>query len=292
MCSNTGDAALFFHSTDELLRRAALLRRCGFGRVVVTGGEATIHPGFWTIIERLAAYGMIWDINTHGRTFSKPLFAQRAVENGLKRAIVSLHSHRAATNAAIFGASEEAHHETVAGVDRLLKAGVEVMLNCVLTRLNLPQIEEYLQAGHQRFGRRVAFKFVFPSTIGRGGQWPGIATLRYSEVRGLVQRLRDRAAQMHLRLFFESFPNCILQDSDAVDLGRSGFGETHYLDDATGDRVYSMRHIEAELSAFGEACQQCVAARRCSGVSLAYAKRNGVGELTPFLGQRTGRREL
>ena len=67
MCSNTGDAALLFHSTDELLRRAALLRSCGFRRVVVTGGEATIHPGFWTIVERLAAYGMMWDINSHGR---------------------------------------------------------------------------------------------------------------------------------------------------------------------------------------------------------------------------------
>ena len=69
-----------------------------------------------------------------------------------------------------------------------------------------------------------------------------------------------------------------------MDLGRSAFGETHYLDDATGDRVYSMRHIEAELSAFGEACQQCAAVRRCSGVAREYAEQHGVGELAPFLG--------
>jgi MoaA/NifB/PqqE/SkfB family radical SAM enzyme len=283
MCSNTGEGALFFHSTDELLRRADVLHRRGFRRVVVTGGEATIHPGFWTVVERLAAYGMAWDANTHGRTFAKTGFARRAVDTGLQRAIVSLHSHRAATSAAIFGSSEEAHYETVAGVERLLEAGVEVMLNCVISRLNLTHLDEYLQVGHQRFGHRVTFKFVFPSTIGRGGQWEGIATLRYSDVRESVQRLRALGAEMRLRLFFEAFPNCILQDPDAVNLGRRAFGETHYLDDATGDRVYSMRHIEAELSALGEVCRQCVALRHCPGVSLAYARQHGVDELTPFL---------
>ncbi len=283
MCSNTGEASLFFHPTDELLRRAAFLHSRGFRRVVVTGGEATIHPGFWSVIERVAGYGMTWDANTHGRSFSRPGFARRAVDSHLKRAIVSLHSFNPKTSAAIFGATtDDAHCETVAGIDRLLEAGVDVMLNCVLSQLNLSELESYLQAGYQRFGPTVSFKFVFPSTIGNGSEWPGITTLRYSDVRDGVRRLWALGAQMHVRVLFESFPNCILEDPDAVNLGRSAFGETHYLDDAAGDRIYSMRHIEGELSAFGEACQHCAAARHCSGVSLEYAKRYGVDELTPF----------
>lgn len=288
MCSNTGDASLFFHQTEELLRRAAFLHDCGFRRAVVTGGEATIHPGFWTVVEQLAAYGMAWDINTHGRTFSKPGFARRAVETGLERAIVSLHSFHPPTSATIFGVSEEAHHGTVDGVDRLLEAGVHVMLNCVLTRLTLSQLEEYLQAGYERFGGRVTFKFVFPSTIGKGGQWEEIETIRYDEVRENVAHLQDLAAQLSARIFFESFPNCILRNPDAANYGRSTFGESHYLDDATGDRVYAMRHIEAELSAFGEACRRCSALRQCPGVALRYARRHGVGELSPFPAQDSG----
>ena len=286
MCSNTGESSLFFHSTDELLRRAAFLHGCGFRRAVVTGGEATIHPGFWSVVEQLAAYGMAWDINTHGRTFSKPQFARRAVQTGLERAIVSLHSFDPATSATIFGVGEEAHHGTVAGVEQLLEAGVDVMLNCVLTRLNLNQLEDYLQAGCDRFGAGVAFKFVFPSTIGKGGQWEGIETIRYGEVKEGIGRLLDLAVRLQVSISFESFPNCILQKADAVNYGRSTFGESHYLDDATGDRVYAMRHIEAELSAFGEACLQCVAIRRCPGIALRYAKRHGVEELTPFSPRR------
>jgi hypothetical protein len=286
MCSNTGDPSLFFHSTDTLLRRADFVRSRGFLRAIVTGGEATIHPGFWPVVGRLAALGMTWDINTHGRSFAEPSFARRAVEHGLRRAIVSLHSHRAATSAAIFGTGEEAHHETVAGVERLVEAAVEVTLNCVLTRLNLLQLEDYLRAGHRCFGDAVAVKFVFPSTIGKGGQWPGITTLRYGDARETVGRLQTLGAQLGLRVFFESFPNCILQDPNAVNLGRSAFGETHYLDDATGDRVYAMRHIEGELSAFGDTCRGCTALRHCPGIPLEYAKRYGVDELVPFSPRR------
>ncbi len=282
MCSNTGEASLFFHPTETLLRRAELLQRSGFRRAVVTGGEPTIHPGFWTVVERLAADGLVWDVNTHGRSFATEGFARRAADAGLKRAIVSLHSHVPATSAALFGTRELAHHETVAGVDRLVEAGVAVMLNCVLTRLNLDEVDAYLRTGRERHGDRAAFKFVFPSTIGKGGRWAGIATLRYADVRATVRRLRSTAGELGATVLFESFPNCILDDPDATNLGRSAFGETHYLDDARGDRIYSMRHIEAELSAFAEVCRRCSSLRRCPGISRQYAKRYGVDELVPF----------
>jgi pyruvate-formate lyase-activating enzyme len=281
MCSNTGEAGLFFHPTAELLRRAAFLRQAGFRRVVVTGGEATIHPGFWTVIDDLAAHRVAWDINTHGRSFADPRFARRAVDAGLERAIVSLHALDPATSAAIFGTGETAHHETVAGIERLLEVEVAVMVNCVLTRLSLDQLENYLREGHRRFGRVVTFKFVFPSTVGKGGQWSGIA-LRYGEVRAHVRRLRALALELRQPIVFESFPNCIVEDPHATNLARSAFGESHYLDDASGDRVYAMRHIEAELSAFADTCRACAALRRCSGLPLGYAKRHGVDELEPF----------
>lgn len=282
ICSNTGQESLFFHPTETLLRRAEFLRRSGFRRAVVTGGEPTIHPGFWTVVEYLAAAGFSWDINTHGRSFAKEGFAHRAASVGLERAIVSLHSHVPATSAAIFGVREQAHHEAVAGIDRLIDAGVAVMLNCVLTRLNLDELDDYLRAGSARYGGRAAFKFVFPSTVGKGGSWPGIATLRYTDVQTIVRSLRTTARVLGATILFESFPNCVLGDPEATNLGRSGFGETHYLDDAGGDRIYSMRHIEAELSVFAEVCRRCPALRRCPGVSRLYAKRHGVDELVPF----------
>jgi len=282
MCSNTGDPNLFFHQTEELLRRADFLHGLGFRRAMVTGGEATIHPGFWDVVERLASHGMEWDLNTHGRSFAQEGFAERAVQTGLCRAIVSLHSLVPETSAAIFGVSERAHGETVEGVRRMIDAGVVVTLNCVLNRLNLDQLESYLLGAREQFGDGVVFKFVFPTTIGKGGDWDGIAGVRYADVRDRVRRLRRLAAEREIDVCFESFPNCVIGDPEARNIGRSGFGESHYLDDAAGDRVYAMRHIEAELSAYGEACRRCAVLESCPGISREYVRRFGVEELVPF----------
>lgn len=282
MCSNTGDPSLFFHSTAELLRRAALLRDLGFKRAMVTGGEPSIHPGFWTVVERLAEYGMEWDINTHGRSFAAPDFARQSVATGLRRAIVSLHSLEPSTGAAIFGVNERAYAESIEGVHRMVDAGVDVMLNCVLTRLNLTQLESYLPQAQRLFGGAVRYKFVFPTTIGKGGQWPAISSLRYDDVREPIRRVRRLATELGADVYFESFPNCVLGDPGAVNLGRSAFGESHYLDDASGNCVYSMRYIEADLSAFGEVCAGCAAVATCPGLARTYVKRFGVGELAAF----------
>ena len=283
MCSNTGNPALFFHATEELLSRATYLREQGFRRVMLTGGEATIHPGFWTVVEELATLGFRWDINTHGRSFAAAGFAQRAVDNGLERAIVSLHSLTPATSAAIFGVNEVAHEESVEGVRCLVAAGVNVMLNCVINQLNLDQLHNYLPKARDTFGPSLTYKFVFPTTIGKGGQWPAIATLRYRDVANPVRALRRQAALLNVPIHFESFPNCILNDPDASNLGRSAFGESHYLDDASGNQLYSMRRIESELSVFAEICRACTALPHCPGISRLYAKRYGTEELTPFI---------
>ncbi|HYD49228.1 MAG TPA: radical SAM protein [Terriglobales bacterium] len=282
MCSNTGDPALFFHNTEELLRRAAFLHASGFRRVVVTGGEPTIHPGFWRIIDELRSLDMVWDTNTHGRSFAQSSFTDRAVASGLQRAIVSLHSFDPSVSAAIFGASEQAHQETVAGIDRLLAAGIEVIVNCVLSRLNLHQLDDYLRIGAARWPR-ASFKLVFPSTLGKGGKWPEIVGLRLADIAEPIRRARAVAKAAGIELWFESLPNCVIGDAEIVNYGRSTFGESHYLDDASGEHIYSMRHIEAEIFAFGENCRKCVAARRCSGVSHTYATSHGLDELVPFL---------
>ena len=107
MCSNSGRAQAFFQSADVLIGRVEFLARQGFKKVVVTGGEPTIHPGFWEVIAALNAHGIAWDINSHGRTFADEEFARRACGEGLGRAIISLHSHQVEASCVISGTEEE-----------------------------------------------------------------------------------------------------------------------------------------------------------------------------------------
>jgi MoaA/NifB/PqqE/SkfB family radical SAM enzyme len=282
MCSNSGRPEAFFIEEGPLLERVAFLASRGFARVVLTGGEPTIHPSFWTVVDALGRAGIAWDINTHGRSFADPEFARRAKAEGLGRAIVSLHSHRIGPSMKIFGVSERGHHETVGGIENLLAEGVWLMLNCVFSRENIDHIEEYVAFCIERFGTEYVLKLVFPSTTGKGGDWEAIH-LTYAEAGPVARRARALARAAGLRVAFESFPNCVLDAPRARNTGRSGFGETHYLDDISGDRIYPIDHIESELSVYGPQCAGCQAVRRCGGVASTYAARVGTDELTPFL---------
>ncbi len=69
-----------------------------------------------------------------------------------------------------------------------------------------------------------------------------------------------------------------------VNMGRSGFGETHYLDDIHGDALYAMEHIEAELTVFNDTCRTCPALTDCPGILEVYATRHGLEEFAPLVG--------
>lgn len=281
MCTNTGLRELHFFATEELLRRAEFLHERGFRRVVVTGGEPTIHPGFWTIIDALHSRDMRWDINTHGRTFAQPGFAERARTRGLERAIASLHSHESAASCAMSGIAPEAHEETVRGIRALRAAGVALTINCVISTYTLGRLRAFFDYCAVEFGPACTVKLAFPSLYAQTPDWAPIQ-LRYRRVADELRALIGHAASTDTELQIESVPRCVLGDAEARHTGRFGFGETHYLDDRTGDQLFSMQWAEAQSAVYASACASCRALSGCPGVSARYARRFGVEELVPF----------
>ena len=82
---------------------------------------------------------------------------------------------------------------------------------------------------------------------------------------------------------FEGFPNCVLGEANREDFSRSGFGETHYLEDIDGRELYSIRHIEAQFNVYPETCTVCTALQKCLGVSETYLRAIGIEEFAPFV---------
>jgi MoaA/NifB/PqqE/SkfB family radical SAM enzyme len=281
MCSNTGRSEAFFIETLELVRRVESLAYKGFRRLVLTGGEPTIHPGFWDVVQSLGKHGVIWDINSHGRTFADASFADRARDEGLEKAIISLHSQDLKTSCLISGVKAKAHHETVQGIKNLCHVGVQVMVNFVITRQNHHELSSFVDYCEQSFGASVEIKYAFPSTSGKGGQWDGIQ-VRYHEVEDELRRARERGREVGVKIHVESVPPCILRDANAKNLGRSGFGETHYVEDVHGEAVFSIEHIEASFTGYPSSCRECGVLRTCPGVSLSYLETYGEDEFSPF----------
>ncbi|MBH23069.1 MAG: hypothetical protein CMH57_01150 [Myxococcales bacterium] len=288
MCTNSGLPEAFFFDEAELLRRVGFVHARGLRRVVITGGEPTIHPGFWSVVARLGELGMSWDINTHGRRFAEPEFTARAMREGLQRAIVSLHGHEEQVSRIMSGISAKGHDETIRGIEQLLGQGAAVIINLVVSEWTAATLPEFVAWCAERFGApahggpRYAIKFAFPSLLSKGESWAPIR-IRLSDTAASLERLPEVADEAGIELMFESFPNCVLGESGAKNVGRLGFGETHYLDDVTGDALYSIAWLEARDAVYARACQLCEAFEACPGVSARYVELFGTDELKPFL---------
>ena len=278
MCTNSGHLAGRVPDAPELLGRIDFVAERGVPRVVLTGGEPTIHPAFFDVVERVVAHGMRWDVNTNGRAFGHAPFAKHAAREGLGRALVSLHSHSPEVHAMISGTSARAHAQTIAGIRHLRDEGVDVVVNLVLTVHSLPEVAQYLAFCSEELGAGVGIKIAFPSLYSQGREWAGI-DVRYRQVKAA---LADLAGSIGLGLMLEGFPNCVDGDPQRPDMGRLGWGETHYLDDRTGDRLHSIAFIASRTRVYAPACKRCLAFACCPGVERPYAERHGLEELQVF----------
>lgn len=281
MCTNTLRPEVQAFPTDELVRRVEHVASLGFRRIVLTGGEPTLRAGFLTLLEVAQRLGLSVDVHTHGRWFARPGRAAQVRALGLGRAVVSLHSHLPEVNAQVTGAPAAAHADVVRGVQELAEAGVDVIVNHVVSTLNVASLVDYAAFCADRFGPRVGVKVCFPSLESRGRGWEP-TRLPLTAARGPVRRFLAECRARGLRFYLESFPGCVSGDPEIPDTSRLGFGETHYLDDRDGNSVYSIAWVDSLVKVYGPQCRTCTALDRCCGVGRRYAEIHGVGELEPL----------
>ena len=120
-------------------------RERGLRRVVLSGGEATIHPQFVEIVAlaKTLGYDHVQTI-TNGRRFCYPAFMDAAVAAGLKEITFSLHGHTAELHDRLTRVPGS-FVQAVAGLRRALATdGLIVSVDVVINALNLPVLREHL----------------------------------------------------------------------------------------------------------------------------------------------------
>jgi pyruvate-formate lyase-activating enzyme len=128
------------------------LRRAGARNLIISGGEPTLDHALADYIRHARAIGFEWvTLETNAIQFAKPGLAEQLRDAGLGDCFVSLHSGDAATSDAITRAPGT-FLRTVAGIRRLLAAGVAIRLNCVMTAEGLEHLEQVPEFVHRTFG--------------------------------------------------------------------------------------------------------------------------------------------
>ena len=126
-------------------RNLARGRKRGLRRVVLSGGEPTVHPGFIQIVgmARELGYKHIQTI-TNGRRFCYPGFLGEAVAAGLDEVTFSLHGNTAALHDRLTRVPGSFVQAVSALRAALAIKGLIVSVDVVINRLNLPVLREHL----------------------------------------------------------------------------------------------------------------------------------------------------
>ena len=119
-------------------------RKDGPQRLILSGGEPTIHPDFLSFVKLGRELGYTWiQTITNGRYFSYKKFAVGALRAGLSEATFSMHGHTAELHDRLVGVPK-AFEQALRGMKNLLGSAV-VNVDVVLNRLNIPHLKEILE---------------------------------------------------------------------------------------------------------------------------------------------------
>jgi MoaA/NifB/PqqE/SkfB family radical SAM enzyme len=121
-------------------------RRRGATRLILSGGEPTIHPGFTDFVRlgRDLGYEKV-QVITNGRMFSYTGFLGKCVEAGLGEITFSIHGPDASIHDRLVGV-EGAFEQAMKGLRAALSGGrLVVNVDVCLNRINVPRLPELLE---------------------------------------------------------------------------------------------------------------------------------------------------
>ena len=145
-----GDRGDRFHKDEQTVRRAIEEGYRPGARLILSGGEASIHPKFIEFIRfgRETKYHWIQTI-TNGRMWSHRPFADAAVEAGLNEVTFSMHGHTAELHDKLTGV-KGSFAQAVTGMRNLI-GRIVVNVDVVINGLNYRHLDDILRF-YQRLG--------------------------------------------------------------------------------------------------------------------------------------------
>ena len=181
--SRAGDARPAELSTVEALRVVEELAALRAKEVVLTGGEAYLHPGFLEVIAALAAAGIEPVTTTGGRGIDAAL-ANAMAKAGLTRASVSIDGLEATHD--LMRAARGSFASATAALRHLAAAGIVIAANTNVNRLNENDLEPLYE--HLRSIGIRSWQVQLTTPLGRAADRPDMV-LQPWDLLGIVPRI-------------------------------------------------------------------------------------------------------
>ncbi len=258
---------------EARIDRAAQL---GQSMVVLSGGEATMRPELLDWAARVAGRGMHFGLVTNGSLLDGATI-DRLMRHRLRYVHLSLHGGTAAVHDELVGSAS--FERVRSSLRELSSRGIELWVNCVVTRANLNHLGEVVDATEPFPDAGLKFSLVEP----RGGAAASFDAL-VPRVAEAAERVREALEAAALRscsrvLAHDGLPLCLLpgHEDRRGDLRTHGFWTMAEVGDADLYPVDDLSSVRPER------CRPCVLRGRCPGLFTGYYDRFGDGELRPMV---------
>ena len=133
---------------EDEIRRA---KADGVSLLSLSGGEPTLHPRLADFVRLASREGLETQLQTNAIRCADAAYTAELVAAGLEHAFISLHAATADVSDAIT-AAPGTFERTLAGIDNLVRAGVGVIVNYVITGENVRELPTYARLVASRWG--------------------------------------------------------------------------------------------------------------------------------------------
>ena len=228
----------------------------GARRLILSGGEPTIHPRFVEIVRRSVGLGYRWiQAISNGRRFAYPAFTEQAARAGLNEVTVSMHGHEAALHDGLTMAPGS-FDQAVAGIGNLLRTGCHVSVDIVVSRRNVGHLARIVE----RFAALGVSEFDILLIQPFGRAWENRDLLLGAEAAPALRRGLRKARSLGCWVWTNRVPPAFLDGMEELIQSPAKL-----LDDVGGRRELFRRSIREGVlpDCRGERCASCVLGPFC-----------------------------
>lgn len=280
------DHCTFCHTLDvrhvdgeaaEVHRKIARAKELGHTMVVLSGGEPTIRPELVRWAEHVAQLGMGFGLVTNGRMLRYPDLVRRLREQRLEYVYLSLHGGSPKVHNLMV--RSEAFEETFEGLRNVSGIGIDLTVNCVITRHNVGRLVELVDAVLPFTDAKLKLSMVEPKGGGdRNFEHlvPRVEDVA-ARVREALEHGRARAGEGGPRLVHGGIPLCLLPGWEHAydDLRTHGFRSMVEIGEGDFFPVDDLNKVQPAV------CEGCSLRGACPGLYRAYEATFGASELRP-----------
>lgn len=260
-------------------------RARGSRRLIVTGGEPTLSPHLVDHLRYARDRGFEEiELQTNAVLLDRPGFAEALRDAGLTSAQVSMHGADAEVSDKLT-AAPGTHRRTTAGVERLLEAGLRVLLNHLVFRDNcrgLVSFVDWVDARWARHKERIVIQFHSPRNEFADREEALAHVPRYAEYVPELRAAIDRARAL-------GYAVRDLQDPTGVPALCVLGADPHYLGPLLAQSERPRFHAwESPWLTRVAACERCDVRDACMGVPRTYVTLHGEAEFSPIRRAESG----